>query len=92
MPVVTTVRQDGAAIRRLRERKGLTSEEFAGLIPRLTGGALRHIELETRRVSVTKLVKIAAALGVDLDDLIKADPDDADDEDEPEAADEADAA
>lgn len=71
MPQIETVRQDGAAIRRLRIRQGLTSEQLGRLIGRR--GSIRHVELGTRKVSAIFLNQIANALGVDPSEITKDD-------------------
>ena len=58
----------GQQIRRLREEKGLSQEEFAGLadIDRAYYGGIERGE---RNVAALNLIKIADALGVDVGKL-----------------------
>ena len=58
----------GQQIRRLREEKGLSQEEFAGLAD-LDRAYYGGIERGERNVAALNLIKIAEALDVDVGDL-----------------------
>lgn len=66
-----TVPYDGAKIRDLRERAGLTRVELAERAGRHPG-TLQNIEGNRRRASRVTLARIAIALGVDLDVITRA--------------------
>jgi transcriptional regulator with XRE-family HTH domain len=61
----------GQQIRQLRERKGLSQEEFAGLagVDRAYYGGIERGE---RNVAAINLIKIAEALDVEVGDLFPA--------------------
>ena len=58
----------GQQIRRLREEKGLSQEEFAGLA-NLDRAYYGGIERGERNVAALNLIKIALALGVEVGEL-----------------------
>jgi transcriptional regulator with XRE-family HTH domain len=60
------------AIREVRRAKGLTLEEVAArCVPPTTAQTVGRLEMGTRTVSVGWLNRIAAALGVDAQDLVR---------------------
>lgn len=64
MPPTAIVRQNGAAIRVIREIRGLTVNQLAervGLTPR----ALRYIEAEQNRLPKVRVASFCDALGID---------------------------
>lgn len=61
----------GPAIRRLRRERGMTLEELAGEIG-TSGAHLSRLESGGRQPSLEGLLRVAAALGVELDDLLAA--------------------
>ena len=64
MPQVDTVTPYGEAIRKCRERQGLSLPDLAARIGRHPQ-SLRHLELGSRKASVVLINQIANALGVD---------------------------
>ena len=60
----------GENIKRLREKAGMTQEDLAKVLG-VTHSAISLIESDKRGINVKKADKIAAALGVTLNDLIK---------------------
>lgn len=74
MPVAAQpfLKKLGTRIRRLRERKGWSQEEFADLA-RLDRSYMSGIERGVRNLSVLNLVKVAKALGVAIGDLFDND-------------------
>jgi len=69
---VRVVYQDGAEIRRLRERTGVNVPAFAARVG-ITSQALSNIELGTRSASLRVLIRIAEELGVRLDLIVRQD-------------------
>jgi transcriptional regulator with XRE-family HTH domain len=71
--------QDGAEIRRLRERRQYTGSEFArriGIRPQ----SLLNIEVGRRPAGAGTLIRIARELNVPIEAIIRADLDETDDE------------
>ncbi len=67
----------GKAIRTNRLRAGMTQSQLAAVISR-TGKFLSEVETGRTRISEAELAKLATALGVSADCLLKADPADLD--------------
>lgn len=65
MSATLTRRQNGHAIRALRQKEGLTPDELAKAIG-VTTPHLRNIELELRSASEVHLARIAKVLDVPL--------------------------
>lgn len=65
MGTKTLLRQNGIAIRALRQKEGLTVDELARQID-VTAPHLRNIENELRSASETHLARIARVLDVPL--------------------------
>ena len=65
MPPLRTVPHNGAAIRTIREIRGLSVAELARRLE-MTPGALSNIERETKRLSVILANKIAVELAVNV--------------------------
>jgi len=61
-------------VRRLREAKGLTQEEFAFRCHELDPSMLRTIEAGEANVTVTTVARLCDGLGVDVLDLYAAAP------------------
>lgn len=61
----------GPAIRRLRRERGMTLEELAGEIG-TSGAHLSRLESGDRQPSLEGLLRVAAALGVEMDELLAA--------------------
>lgn len=59
----------GQNIRKLREAKGMTQEDLAQVLG-VTHGAISLWESDKRSMNVKQAVKIAAALGVTLTELV----------------------
>lgn len=59
----------GAAVRRIREEKGMTQAELAGSI-NITQSMLCQIERGTKTLSLPLSVEIASVLGCTLDDIV----------------------
>lgn len=57
-------------IKRIRESKGMTQEQLAQALG-MTHSAISLIESDKRGLNVKKADKIAAALGVTLNDLMR---------------------
>jgi transcriptional regulator with XRE-family HTH domain len=62
----------GLAIRRLRESKGLSIEEFALSSPRIDVSYMNDIELGKRNPTLEKLEAISAKLGLSVTALFQA--------------------
>lgn len=65
-----TIRRIGHKIKTLREEKELSQERLAGLSG-LHRTYISGLERGVRNPTITSLTKIARALGVPLDDLVK---------------------
>jgi transcriptional regulator with XRE-family HTH domain len=57
------------ALRRLREKRGLTLCELAQMVG-VTPGAVSHWETGRRKIGLDDAAKIARALGCTVDDLL----------------------
>lgn len=68
----TAGKQDGPAIRKLREGRGIDLRDFAVLID-IHPASLTNIERDKQPASADVLVRIALALDVPLLDIVKAD-------------------
>lgn len=65
--------QDGPQIQRFREKRGLSRRELADRIGLSHEQTLTNIELGNKPASIRMLTKIAAALGVQIVDVVKCD-------------------
>ncbi len=62
----------GARFRKARQKRGLTVAAVAALLtPRKTGASISNIELGRQCVPLHLAVELAAALGVDLGELVR---------------------
>jgi transcriptional regulator with XRE-family HTH domain len=68
--------QDGAAIRRIREEQRITPADLAARVG-IMRQSLYNIELGNKPAGLAVLVKIARELGVPVDEVIRAEDDDA---------------
>jgi transcriptional regulator with XRE-family HTH domain len=66
-------RQDGTAIRRLREERGYRHVKAFAARVGITPQALSNIELGNKPAGIDVLVTIARVLGVPVDKILKAD-------------------
>jgi transcriptional regulator with XRE-family HTH domain len=64
---------NGAQIRRLRQKRGLTTAELAARVGFTNTGSMRNIEGHNDPATMIKLYRIARELGVTVDDIIAAD-------------------
>lgn len=64
-----TLRQDGAAIKRLRRERGIKPADLASQV-QITGTSLANVEGLWRQASFELLYRIAQALGVDVDRVL----------------------
>lgn len=72
MPEGSTLRSElGARIRKMRTDKGLTGQELSKLC-KISATYLSEVERGLSDVSGEKLIRIAAALSVDIQDLISS--------------------
>lgn len=62
----------GAAVRAAREARNLSVEGLAREIPRIDGAYLAAIERGAHAVTIPTALRIAAALQMDLSDLVSA--------------------
>lgn len=62
--------QRGLLLKSLRERRGLTQAEFARLLG-IKQGRVSDYERGKKSPAIDRLPTIAAALGVEIDDLVK---------------------
>ena len=60
----------GENIKRLRENKNMTQEELAQILG-VTSSNISQIESGERGLNITKAQKIAQALGISIDELVK---------------------
>lgn len=65
---------DLAKIRALRKQKGLTQEHMAQELGYETAIGYHYLETGKRRITAERLAKIAAILGVSVDDLYTDEP------------------
>lgn len=61
----------GMAVRAAREARGLSVEKLAREIPRIDSGYLAAIERGAHAVTIPTALRIAAALELDLSELVR---------------------
>lgn len=74
MPPVPTVQPDGAAIRRLRTRRGLTPRDIAKAIGKRHPKTIGKLEYSGQPASEVLICQVANVLGVDPSEIILGEP------------------